>query len=101
MNLFKALISVVDLAGPIAQCLEARRELWDGADLIAFEQQPDKRMLCVQAMLHMWFVCQGYKCKGVSAVHKLTNMIKNNIQMIWIIYIIIKIKFKMIIYSII
>jgi len=68
-------VSVVDLAGPIAQCLEARRELWDGSDLIAFEQQPDKRMLCVQAMLHMWFVCQGFKCKGVSAVHKLTNMV--------------------------
>ena len=68
-------VSVVDLAGPIAHCLEARRELWEGSDLIAFEQQPDKRMLCVQAMLHMWFVCQGYKCKGVSAVHKLTNMI--------------------------
>jgi hypothetical protein len=40
-----------------------------------FEQQPDKRMLCVQAMLHMWFVCQGYRCKGVSATHKLTNII--------------------------
>ena len=68
-------ISVVDLASPIAKCLEARRSLWEGADLIAFEQQPDKRMLCVQAMLHMWYVCQGYKCRGVSAVHKLTNMI--------------------------
>jgi hypothetical protein len=67
--------SVVDLAGPIAQCLEARRDLWKDADLVAFEQQPDKRMLCVQAMLHMWFVCQGYRCKGVSAVHKLTNII--------------------------
>lgn len=67
--------SVVDLADPIAQCLEARKHMWKDADLIAFEQQPDKRMLCVQAMLHMWFVCQGFKCKGVSAVHKLTNMI--------------------------
>jgi hypothetical protein len=67
--------SVVDLAAPIAQCLEARRDMWKDADLIAFEQQPDKRMLCVQAMLHMWFVCQGYKCKGISAIHKLTNMI--------------------------
>jgi hypothetical protein len=65
----------VDLAGPIAQCLEARREMWKDADLIAFEQQPDKRMLCVQAMLHMWFVCAGYKCSGVSASHKLTNMV--------------------------
>ena len=68
-------MSVVDLAEPIAKCLEARRDLWKDADLIAFEQQPDKRMLCVQAMLHMWFVCQGYKCRGVSAVHKLTNMV--------------------------
>jgi hypothetical protein len=68
-------MSVVDLADPIAQCLEARKELWKDADLIAFEQQPDKRMLCVQAMLHMWYVCQGYKCKGISATHKLTNMI--------------------------
>ena len=68
-------ISVVDLAGPIAKCLEARKELWKDTDLIAFEQQPDKRMLCVQAMLHMWFVCQGYRCKGVSASHKLTNII--------------------------
>jgi hypothetical protein len=67
--------SVVDLAGPIAQCLEARKDMWKDATLIAFEQQPDKRMLCVQAMLHMWFVCQGFKCKGISAVHKLTNMI--------------------------
>ena len=67
-------VSVVDLANPIAQCLESRKDLWKGSDLIAFEQQPDKRMLCVQAMLHMWYVCQGYKCLGVSAVHKLTNI---------------------------
>jgi hypothetical protein len=60
---------------PIARCLEARKDIWKNADLIAFEQQPDKRMLCVQAMLHMWFVCAGYKCRGVSASHKLTNMI--------------------------
>lgn len=68
-------VSVVDLATPIAQCLEARKKLWENADLIAFEQQPDKRMLCVQAMMHMWFVCAGYKCKGVSATHKLTNIV--------------------------
>jgi hypothetical protein len=68
-------VSVVDLSAPIAKCLELRRDVWEGADLIAFEQQPDKRMLCVQAMLHMWFVCQGFKCRGVSASHKLTNMI--------------------------
>lgn len=67
--------SVVDLAPGIAQSLSARTQLWNGADLIVFEQQPDKRMLCVQGMLHMWFVTQGYRCKGVSATHKLTNMI--------------------------
>lgn len=67
--------SVVDLADPIAKCLESRKDMWKNSDLIVFEQQPDKRMLCVQAMLHMWFVCQGFNCKGVSAVHKLTNMI--------------------------
>ena len=68
-------ISVVDLAGPIAQCLEARKSIWRNANLIAFEQQPDKRMLCVQAMMHMWFVCSGFRCKGVSAIHKLTNIV--------------------------
>ena len=68
-------MSVVDLADPIASCLEARKDIWKDANLIAFEQQPDKRMLCVQAMLHMWFVCAGYRCRGVSASHKLTNMI--------------------------
>jgi hypothetical protein len=68
-------VSVVDLADPIAKALESRRSIWKDADLIAFEQQPDKRMLCVQAMLHMWFVCQGFRCKGVSATHKLTNIV--------------------------
>jgi hypothetical protein len=67
--------SVVDLAPAIAASLQSRINLWKGANLIAFEQQPDKRMLCVQGMLHMWFVTQGYKCKGVSAIHKLTNMV--------------------------
>ena len=67
--------SVVDLAPAIANSLSARTQLWNGADLIVFEQQPDKRMLCVQGMLHMWFTTQGYRCKGVSATHKLTNMI--------------------------
>ena len=68
-------VSVVDLAGPIAKCFESRKDIWRHADLIVFEQQPDKRMLCVQAMMHMWFVCAGYKCSGVSATHKLTNIV--------------------------
>lgn len=67
--------SVVDLAPAIAFSLRERESIWKNADLIVFEQQPDKRMLCVQGMLHMWFVTQGFKCKGVSAIHKLSNMI--------------------------
>lgn len=67
--------SVVDLADPIAKCLEARKSIWKNANLIAFEQQPDRRMLCVQGMMHMWFVSSGFRCKGVSATHKLTNII--------------------------
>jgi hypothetical protein len=67
--------SVVDLAPAIASSLKTRTNLWNDADLIVFEQQPDKRMLCVQGMLHMWFTCEGFRCKGVSAVHKLTNMV--------------------------
>ena len=67
--------SVVDLAPAIASSLNSRAQLWKSADLVVFEQQPDKRMLCVQGMLQMWFVTQGYKCKGVSAVHKLTNTV--------------------------
>ena len=49
--------------------------MWTGSDKVIFEQQPDKRMMAVQAMMHMWFVCHGYEAKGVSAIHKLTNMV--------------------------
>lgn len=67
--------SVVDLAPGIAASLKSRLKLWENTNLVVFEQQPDKRMLCVQGMLQMWFVTQGYRCKGVSATHKLTNTI--------------------------
>lgn len=67
--------SVVDLAPAIHQSLSSRKELWKDANLVVFEQQPDKRMLCVQGMLQMWFTTQGYRCKGVSATHKLTNTV--------------------------
>lgn len=67
--------SVVDLAPAIHQSLSSRKELWQGANLVVFEQQPDKRMLCVQGMLQMWFTTQGFRCKGVSATHKLTNVV--------------------------
>jgi hypothetical protein len=67
--------SVVDLAPLIASALTARTSMWTGANKVIFEQQPDKRMLAVQGMMHMWFVCHGYDVKGVSAVHKLTNIV--------------------------
>jgi hypothetical protein len=67
--------NVVELSLPISQCLEARKEIWKDADKIVLEQQPDKRMLVVQAMIHMWFVCAGFKCAPVSAVHKLSNIV--------------------------
>jgi hypothetical protein len=67
--------SVVDLAPAIAASLQMRTDLWKGADLVVFEQQPEKRMMCVQGMLHMWFVTQGFSCKGVSATHKLSNIV--------------------------
>jgi hypothetical protein len=81
MNVWKRCIksckqgSVVDLAPAISSSLSSRKELWRSADLVIFEQQPDKRMMAVQAMMHMWFVCQGFRVKGVSAVHKLSNMV--------------------------
>jgi hypothetical protein len=67
--------SVVDLAPMICESLKARTAIWTGSHKVIFEQQPDKRMMAVQAMMHMWFECHGYSTKGVSAVHKLTNMV--------------------------
>jgi hypothetical protein len=67
--------SVVDLAPLIAESLKSRIDIWSGTDKVIFEQQPDKRMMAVQAMMHMWFECHNYSTKGVSAVHKLTNMV--------------------------
>jgi len=67
--------SVVDLAPLIAGSLTTRTGIWANSHKVIFEQQPDKRMMAVQAMMHMWFVCHGYSVKGVSAVHKLTNMV--------------------------
>jgi hypothetical protein len=67
--------SVVDLAPLINTSLTSRTGIWTGSHKVIFEQQPDKRMMAVQAMMHMWFECHGYSTKGVSAVHKLTNMV--------------------------
>jgi hypothetical protein len=67
--------SVVDLAPLINISLKSRTSIWTGSTKVIFEQQPDKRMMAVQAMMHMWFECHGYSTKGVSATHKLTNMV--------------------------
>lgn len=67
--------SVVDLAPFIAKSLKSRISLWKESDKVIFEQQPDKRMMAVQAMMHMWFECNNFSTKGVSAIHKLTNMV--------------------------
>ena len=64
---------VLDLVNDLVTSLD-RREWWTGADLVIFENQLDRRMFAVQAMLHMYFACRGYRTKGVSAIHKLDNI---------------------------
>ena len=66
---------VLDLVGDIIDSLGRREDWWAGADLIIFENQMDRRMFAVQAMLHMYFACRGFRTKGVSAIHKLDNIV--------------------------
>jgi hypothetical protein len=66
--------SVLDLAPAIIKSLDARTS-WAGADVVAFENQMDRRMFGVQAMLQMYFSCRGFRCSGVSATHKLSNIV--------------------------
>jgi hypothetical protein len=67
--------SVLSMDKDIAATLDRRTDWWAGADLVIFENQPNRRMFAVQAMLHMYFACKGFKTRGVSAVHKLDNMV--------------------------
>jgi len=67
--------SVIDLAPAIVQSLDRRINSWSGATKICFENQPDRRMFAVQGMLHMYFCCRGFTCEGVSATHKLNNIV--------------------------
>jgi Poxvirus A22 protein len=67
--------SVLDLAPDIIKCLEARMEHWKNADLVVLENQPERRMYAVQAMIHMYFSTKGFKCSGISATHKLSNIV--------------------------
>lgn len=67
--------SVIDLAPAMISSLDKRANVWKGSDKICFENQPDRRMFAVQAMIHMYFCCRGFACEGVSATHKLNNII--------------------------
>lgn len=65
---------VLDLAADIARCFD-NRDWWKNTDLIVIENQKDRRMFAVQAMIHMYFAANAFKVKGVSAVHKLNNIV--------------------------
>jgi len=67
--------SVLDLAPAIIASLEARTNSWKGADLVVVENQPERRMYAVQAMLQMYFSMKNLKCSGISAAHKLSNIV--------------------------
>jgi hypothetical protein len=67
--------SVLSMDKDIAATLDRRTDWWAGADLVIFENQPNRRMFAVQAMLHMYFACKGFKTRGVSATYKLDNMV--------------------------
>jgi Mitochondrial resolvase Ydc2 / RNA splicing MRS1 len=67
--------SVLDLASSIIKSLDLRHESWAGARVVCLENQMDRRMFGVQAMLQMYFCCRGLRCMGVSATHKLSNIV--------------------------
>jgi len=66
--------SCLDLAPAIIKSLDAR-SAWKGADLVCIENQMDRRMFGVQAMIQMYFCCRGFRSVGVSATHKLSNIV--------------------------
>lgn len=65
---------VLDLVTDIIASLDRRGDWWQNADLVVCENQLDRRMFAVQAMIHMYFACRGFRTKGVSAIHKLDNI---------------------------
>ena len=67
--------SVLDLAPAIIKSLDQRMGSWKGADVVAIENQMDRRMFGVQAMIQMYFCCRGFRSSGVSATHKLSNIV--------------------------
>jgi hypothetical protein len=67
--------SVLDFAPALITCLDGRATSWAKADIVAVENQPERRMYAVQAMIQMYFSMKGLKSEGVSATHKLSNII--------------------------
>ena len=67
--------SVLDLAPAIIRSLDARKDSWAGADVVCVENQMDRRMFGVQAMIQMYFCCRGFRVEGMSATHKLSNIV--------------------------
>jgi hypothetical protein len=67
--------SVMDMSPAILKSLDARLSSWKGADAVCIENQPERRMYAVQAMLQMYFTMRGIKSEGVSATHKLSNIV--------------------------
>ena len=67
--------SVLDLSPALMKCLDDRMPSWKGADKVVIENQMERRMFSVQAMLQMYYTCRGFKCSGISATHKLTNIL--------------------------
>lgn len=66
---------VLDLIPDIIKCLDTRASWWVGADICIFENQLDRRMFAVQSMLQMYFACRGFQTTGISAKHKLENIL--------------------------
>jgi len=67
--------SVLDLAPSIIRSLDQRQASWSGARVVCVENQMDRRMFGVQAMIQMYFACRNLRCVGVSATHKLSNIV--------------------------
>lgn len=70
--------SVMEMSPALMESLDRRLTSWTGSDLVCIENQPERRMYAVQAMLQMYFTMKGIKSIGVSATHKLSNMVTVN-----------------------
>ncbi len=67
--------SVLDLAPSIISSLDSRANVWKDTDMVVIENQPERRMYAVQAMLQMYFCMKHLTCSGISATHKLSNIV--------------------------